>query len=70
MMGSLQQPVSTKLQNFTYKGYNSQVNFYRVNPCKASHVEGTLVTGKPTSLSFSVPEIGGNSFFLLKIYHM
>lgn len=65
MMGSLQQPVWTKWQNFTYKGYTShgfmpQVNFYNVKPCKASHVEGGLVTGKPSSVSFSVPVIGGN----------
>ncbi|XP_061356081.1 serine hydroxymethyltransferase 3, chloroplastic [Gastrolobium bilobum] len=65
MMGSLQQPVWTKGLNFHAEGYSSngfipQVRFYNVKPCKASHVEGNLVTGKPSSLSFSVPEIGGN----------
>ncbi|KAJ1377928.1 Serine hydroxymethyltransferase [Sesbania bispinosa] len=64
-MGSLQQPVWTKGQSFPAKGYGSngfipQVKLYNLKPCKASHVEGSLVTGTPSSLSFSVPEIGGN----------
>lgn len=65
MMGSLQQPVWTKLQNVTHKGSSThgfmpQVSFSNVNPCKASHVVGSVVTGRPSSLSFSAPEIGGN----------
>ncbi|RDX92368.1 Serine hydroxymethyltransferase 3, chloroplastic, partial [Mucuna pruriens] len=65
MMRSLQQPVWTKGMNFPAKGYSSdngfvpQVKFFNVKPCKASHVEGGLVTGNPSSSSFSVPEIGG-----------
>ncbi|XP_027330897.1 serine hydroxymethyltransferase 3, chloroplastic isoform X2 [Abrus precatorius] len=65
MMGSLQQPVWTKGMNFPAKGCGSngfipQMKVYHLKPCKASHVEGGLVTGKPSSLSFSVPEIGGD----------
>ncbi|TKY70606.1 Serine hydroxymethyltransferase 3 [Spatholobus suberectus] len=41
-----------------------QVNLFNVKPkpCKASHVEGALFTGtgNPSSLSFSVPQIGGD----------
>ena len=70
MMGSLQQPVWTKGQTFPAKGYGSngfmpQVKFYNVKPCKASHVEGSLVTGMPSTLSVSVPEIGGNYTFTI-----
>ena len=66
MMGSLQQSVWTKGMNFPAKGYGSnngfvpEVKFCNMKPCKASPVEGSLVTGKPSSLSFSVPEIGGD----------
>lgn len=66
MMGSLQQSVWTKGMGFPAKGYGnnsgfvSEVKFWNMKPCKASPVEGSLVTGKPSSLSFSVPEIGGN----------
>ncbi|QCD77921.1 glycine hydroxymethyltransferase [Vigna unguiculata] len=66
MMGSLQQSVWTKGMNFPAKEYGSnygfvaEVKFCNMKPCKASPVEGSLVTGKPSSLSFSVPEIGGD----------
>jgi len=66
MMGTLQQSVWTKGMNFPAKGYGStygfvpEVKFCNMKPCKASPVEGSLVTGKPSSLSYSVPEIGGN----------
>lgn len=59
MMSSLQQPLWTKLHNFTSnKGHTS--HFFL--PCKASHVEASLVAGNPSSLSFSVPQIGGTFF--------
>jgi hypothetical protein len=68
IMGSLQQPLCTKLQN-NFCGYTTTTNgflpqFQQLNfnnnfkPCKVSHVEGTLVTGNPSPLS-SVPQIGG-----------
>lgn len=65
MMGSLQQSVWTKGMDFPPKGCGNngflpQVKFCNMNSCKASHVEGSLVTGKPSSLSFSVPKIGGD----------
>lgn len=65
MAGSLQQPVWTKGLNFAVKGYGSngfipQVKFYSTKPCKASHVEGSVVTGGPSSLSVSAPKIGGD----------
>ncbi|KAK7300232.1 hypothetical protein RJT34_11072 [Clitoria ternatea] len=67
MIGCLQQPVWNKGMSFPAKGCgcNSriipQVKFFNVKPCKASPVEGSLVTGNhPSSLSFSVPEIGGD----------
>jgi len=66
MMGSLQQPVWTKGVIFPAKGYGNnngfvpQLKFFNGKPCKASHVEGGLVTGSTSSLSFSVPQIGGN----------
>jgi hypothetical protein len=70
IMGSLQQPLCTKLQN-NFCGYTTTTNgflpqFQQLNfnnnfkPCKVSHVEGTLVTGNPSPLS-SVPQIGGSS---------
>lgn len=66
-MSSLQQqPIWTKGLNFPAKGYGSnngflpQVRFCNIKPSKASHVEASLVAGKPSSVSFSVPEIGGN----------
>ncbi|MED6133546.1 Serine hydroxymethyltransferase 3, chloroplastic, variant 2 [Stylosanthes scabra] len=64
MMDSLlQQPVWTKGMTFPNKGFGNnaclpQVKFYSLKPCKASHVEGTVLTGTPSSLS--VPEIGGD----------
>lgn len=73
MMGSLQQSVWTKGMGFPAKGYGnnsgfvSEVKFWNMKPCKASPVEGSLVTGKPSSLSFSVPEIGGNWYFLFHL---
>nr|KYP62897.1 hypothetical protein KK1_017457 [Cajanus cajan] len=65
MMGSLQQSVWTKGMDFPPKGCGNngflpQVKFCNMKSCKASHVEGSLVTGKPSSLSFSVPKIGGD----------
>lgn len=63
MMGSLQQSVWTKALNFPANGCGSygfipQVKLNNVKPCKAFSVEGSLVSGKPSTLS--VPEIGGN----------
>ncbi|RZB63759.1 Serine hydroxymethyltransferase 3, chloroplastic [Glycine soja] len=52
--------------NFPAKGYGSnngfvtQLRFCNIKPSKASHVEASLVAGKPSSVSFSVPEIGGD----------
>ncbi|CAJ2658723.1 unnamed protein product [Trifolium pratense] len=66
MMGSLQQPLWTKLHNFsgyttTTNGFKpQQINFNNtLKPCKVSHVEGTLVTGNTSPFS-SVPQIGGD----------
>ncbi|KAI4316547.1 hypothetical protein L6164_024521 [Bauhinia variegata] len=67
MMGSLQQPMWTKGLNSAAKGWGNngfvpQVRLYNVNPCKASYVEGSLVTGRPSTLSVPVPGGDGNSF--------
>lgn len=56
-MGSLQQPLSTKLQNqiYTTHGFLPQLKLNSsFKPCKVSHVEGAVVTA---------PQIGGNSNF-------
>ncbi|KAF1895147.1 hypothetical protein Lal_00022645 [Lupinus albus] len=63
MMGSLQQPCWTKGLNFhakwgTSNGFLHQVKFSNVKPCKASQIEGSVVTGRPSSLSVGVQEIG------------
>ncbi|KAE9598964.1 putative glycine hydroxymethyltransferase [Lupinus albus] len=65
MMGSLQQPCWTKGLNFhakwgTSNGFLHQVKFSNVKPCKASQIEGSVVTGRPSSLSVGVQEIGGD----------
>ncbi|OIW14041.1 hypothetical protein TanjilG_11386 [Lupinus angustifolius] len=65
MMGSLQQPCWTKGLNFpakgcTSNGFSHQVKFSNVKPCKASQIEGSVVTGRPSSLSVPVQEIGGD----------
>ncbi|KAK7245610.1 hypothetical protein RIF29_40457 [Crotalaria pallida] len=65
MMGSLQQPCWAKGMNFPTKGCGSNgfmphVNLYNVKQCKLSHVVGSLVTGRPSSLPVAVQEIGGD----------
>ncbi|CAL5183687.1 unnamed protein product [Lathyrus oleraceus] len=54
LMGSLQQPLSTKLQNqiYTTHGFLPQLKLNSsFKPCKVSHVEGAVVTA---------PQIGGD----------
>ncbi|CAL0334690.1 unnamed protein product [Lupinus luteus] len=65
MMGSLQQPCWTKGINFpakgcTSNGFSHRVKFSYVKPCKASQIEGSVVTGRPSSLSVPVQKIGGD----------
>lgn len=67
VMGSVQQPVWAKGSTFFLKGsfFNGcphQVKIALVvKPCRSSQLEGSLVTGRPpSSVSVSVPEIGGN----------
>ena len=61
-MGSLQQPVLTKGSAFPMKrsviiGFPYQV---KLKPCRASSLEGSLVTGRPpSSVSVPIPETGG-----------
>ncbi|KAG6770558.1 hypothetical protein POTOM_026243 [Populus tomentosa] len=59
VMGSLQQPVLSKGPAFPMKrsviiGFPYQVKLNSVKPCRASSLEGSLVTGRPPS-SVSVP---------------
>ncbi|KAJ6361593.1 hypothetical protein OIU78_002094 [Salix suchowensis] len=62
VMGSLQQPVLTKGSAFPMKrsviiGFPYQV---KLKPCRASSLEGSLVTGRPpSSVSVPIPETGG-----------
>ncbi|KAG5524730.1 hypothetical protein RHGRI_031414 [Rhododendron griersonianum] len=66
VMGSVQQPVWVKGSTFFPKGsfFNGcrhQVKIASVKPCRSSQLEGSLVTGRPpSSVSVSVPEIGGS----------
>ena len=65
--GSLQQPIWTKGLSFHAKGCGSngfvpQAKLFFVKPCKASYVDGSLVSGKPSSLTAPLPEIGGNYY--------
>ncbi|GLT85512.1 hypothetical protein SLE2022_037010 [Rubroshorea leprosula] len=65
-MGSLQQPVRATRPSFPLKGFGisglpNQINLNSVKPCRSSHLEGSLVTGRPSSSgSVPVPEISGN----------
>ncbi|KAI4337121.1 hypothetical protein L6164_015573 [Bauhinia variegata] len=64
MMGSLQQPIWTKGLNSAAKGWGNngfvpQVKLYSVKPCKASYVEESLTTKRPSTVSVPVTEIGG-----------
>lgn len=61
MMGSLQQSFWTNALKLpatsgSSYGFIPQVKFNNVMPCKASHA----VSGKSSTLSIPVPEIGGN----------
>ncbi|CAN4127952.1 unnamed protein product [Withania somnifera] len=57
MMGSLQQRIWIKGSTFPSKGSaginisSGLVKLYSVKPCRASPIEGTLLTGQPTSFS-------------------
>ncbi|KAI3687846.1 hypothetical protein L1987_81549 [Smallanthus sonchifolius] len=69
-MGSLQQPVWIKESSFLPKGprvggFIRQVNFGSFKPCGLSKIEGSLVTGKPSTPSAPVtnPEGGNGSSF-------
>lgn len=41
-------------------GFTPQVKLNNVKACKASYVEGSLMGGRPSTLSVSMPKIGGN----------
>ncbi|CAK7353048.1 unnamed protein product [Dovyalis caffra] len=66
LMGSLQQPVLNKGSAFPMQrsgviGFPHQVKLNFVKPCRASSLEGSLVTGRPpSSVSVPIPEIGAN----------
>ncbi|XP_062094954.1 serine hydroxymethyltransferase 3, chloroplastic [Humulus lupulus] len=70
--GSLQQPVWGKGAAFSQKGFSvnefpQQIKFNSLKPCRLSHVEGILVTGRPSSsssVSVTAPDItdDGSSF--------
>ncbi|KAK4279884.1 hypothetical protein QN277_011588 [Acacia crassicarpa] len=65
MMGLGQQIAWNKVLNFPTNGCDSygfspQVKINNVKACRASYVEGSLVRGRPSTLSVSVPEIGGD----------
>ncbi|PHU01323.1 hypothetical protein BC332_31110 [Capsicum chinense] len=59
---SLQQPISVKGSAFPLRGEMklNGVKLWSVKPCKASHFEGSLVTGRPPpSVSVPIPEMSG-----------
>ncbi|KAF3660108.1 hypothetical protein FXO37_13684 [Capsicum annuum] len=61
---SLQQPISVKGSAFPLRGEMklNGVKLWSVKPCKASHLEGSLVTGRPPpSVSVPIPEMSGRS---------
>ncbi|KAJ6914907.1 serine hydroxymethyltransferase 3 [Populus alba x Populus x berolinensis] len=66
VMGSLQQPVLSKGPAFPMKrsviiGFPYQVKINSVKPCRASSLEGSLVTGRPpSSVSVPIPETGAD----------
>ncbi|KAG6772630.1 hypothetical protein NC652_017672 [Populus alba x Populus x berolinensis] len=66
VMGSLQQPVLSKGLAFPMKrsviiGFPYQVKLNSVKPCRASSLEGSLVTGRPpSSVSVPIPETGAD----------
>ncbi|KAJ8561257.1 hypothetical protein K7X08_027447 [Anisodus acutangulus] len=61
MGSSLQQPVWVKGSAFPLKGEMklNGVKLWSVKPCKASKLEGSLVTGRPPSVSVPIPEMAG-----------
>ncbi|KAL3321733.1 hypothetical protein AABB24_039373 [Solanum stoloniferum] len=62
MHSSLQQPVWVKGSAFPLKGEVklNGVKLWSVKPCKASQLEGSLVSGRPpSSVSVPIPEMGG-----------
>jgi glycine hydroxymethyltransferase len=65
LMGSLQQSVLVKGSSFPSKGAlingsPNQVKFSCIKPCRSSHLEGSLVTGRPpSSASVPIPGIQG-----------
>lgn len=63
MGSSLQQPVWVKGSAFPLKGEVklNGVRLWFVKPCKASQLDGSLVSGRPpSSVSVPIPEMGGN----------
>lgn len=68
VMGSLQQPIWIKGLAFPSEGLvfsenQNHVKLVSVGPCRTSHLEGSLVTGRPaSSVSVPVPESGGNDY--------
>ena len=61
MMGSGQQLAWNKVMNFPANGCDGYGMKPQVKVCRASYVEGSLVSGRQSTLSVSVPEIGGNN---------
>lgn len=68
MMGSLQQRIWTKAPRFPAKecvsnGFIPQAKLYRLKPCRASYVEGSLASSRPSSITTPVSEIGGTMWY-------
>ncbi|KAB2611914.1 serine hydroxymethyltransferase 3 [Pyrus ussuriensis x Pyrus communis] len=67
VMGSLQQPAWTKGTIFSNKGltgsgFSHQLKLNCVKPVRSSYIEGSLVTGRPSSsVTVPLPEIGALS---------
>lgn len=74
MGSSLQQPIWVKGSAFPLKGDMklNGVKLWSVKPCKASKLEGSMVTGRPpSSVSVPIPEMGGNFsnfHFILRVH--
>ncbi|PON68258.1 Serine hydroxymethyltransferase [Trema orientale] len=67
LTGSLQQPLWSKgtafpPKGFAINGFPHQIKLYdSLKPCRVSHVEGSLVTGRPpSSVSVPAPQLTGD----------
>lgn len=71
MMGSLQVVVCAKGSAFPSKGpsicvFPQPKKLNILKPCKSSNVEASAVAGR-SSVSVTVPEIGGENYYLIVI---